>query len=100
EKLVLAVQPYITLLELNWPLDEWSIALKKSQRAMRSEASNAMEGGGEVSVQRKRRLGLPKRQKIYLAVHRYDNSNYYKRLEPEAFGMLSRLAEGQTLADA
>jgi hypothetical protein len=99
ERLTLAVQPYITLLELNWPLDDWSIALKKSQRAMRSEASNAVETG-DAPRKKKRRFALPRRQKTFLAVHRYDNSIYYKRLEPEGFGVLSRLATGKSLAEA
>jgi hypothetical protein len=99
ERLTLAVQPYITLLELNWPLDDWSIALKKSQRAMRSEASNAVETADEPRKKR-RRFALPKRQKTLLAVHRYDNSIYYKRLEPDTFAVLSRLAAGKSLAEA
>jgi hypothetical protein len=98
-KLHLGVQPYITLLELNWPLDDWSIALKKSKRAMRSEASNAVETGGEPR-KRKRRFALPRRHRTFLAVHRHDNSIYYKRLEPEGFAVLSRLAAGRSLGEA
>jgi hypothetical protein len=100
ERLTLAVQPYITLLELNWPLDDWSIALKKSQRAMRSEASNAVETAGGEPRKRKRRFALPRRKKTFLAVHRHDNSIYYKRLEPEGFAVLSRLAAGRSLGEA
>jgi hypothetical protein len=96
-KLRLAIQPYITLLELSWPLDDWSIAVKKAQRAMRSEASNAVESA---RPKRSRPFKLPRRQQVFVAVHRYDNAIYYKRLEPEAFAVLAALRDGASLADA
>ena len=96
-KLRLAVQPYITLLELNWPLDDWSIALKKSINTLRSEASNAVESERPPE---KKRIPLPRKGKAFVAVHRFENSLYYKRLEPDAFRMLAALRDGQTLEAA
>src|SRR5579863_4994425 len=39
----LGLQPYLTLLELAYPLDEFVSAVKKRDGALRSEASNAIE---------------------------------------------------------
>ena len=96
-KLRLALQPYITLLELHWPLDDWSISLKKSANVLRSEASNAVESE---QPKAKKRPKLPKKQTVFVAVHRYENSLYYKRLEHEAYIMLGALRDGQSLAAA
>ncbi|MCU1273475.1 MAG: hypothetical protein JWO48_906 [Bryobacterales bacterium] len=96
-RLRLALQPYITLLELHWPLDDWSIALKKSVNVLRSEASNAVESEQPKAI---RRPKLPKKEAVFVAVHRYENSLYYKRLEPEAFRMLSALRDGRSLESA
>ena len=48
------------------------------------------------------RLHLPTmvREKIYLAVHRFDNSIYYRRVEREAFLILSGLQAQKTLGEA
>jgi len=51
-------------------------------------------------VQRRKRLRLPKRSKVYLAVHRHDNMLYYKRLDPEAFAILQMLQKGLTVEEA
>ena len=96
-KLRLALQPYITLLALRWPLDDWSIALKNAANTLRSEASNAVETDAKATVKRPK---LPRKEKVFVAVHRYQNTLYYKRLEPEAFAMLSALRDGKTLAAA
>ena len=40
-KLRLAIQPYVTLLELKYPLDDYVIQLK--QHGLRRDASNAIE---------------------------------------------------------
>jgi hypothetical protein len=96
-KLRLAVQPYITLLELHWGLDDWTIALKKSANTLRSEASNAVESD---QPKVKKRPPLPKKERVYLAVHRFENSLYYKRLEPAAYRMLTALRDGKSLTSA
>ncbi|HJX85111.1 MAG TPA: DUF2063 domain-containing protein, partial [Candidatus Angelobacter sp.] len=47
-----------------------------------------------------KRMRLPKREKVYLAVHRQENINYFKRLKPEAFALLVALHEGKPLSQA
>jgi hypothetical protein len=99
-KLRLGLQPYLSLLELNYAVDDFLIAVKKQESdVLRGEASNAV---GSAPRERNHRKGSrpPKREKIYLAVHRHDNMLYYKRLDPEAFVILTDLCRGVTLEDA
>jgi hypothetical protein len=99
-KLRLALQPYLSLLELNYAVDKFLVAIKKREAdVLRDEASNTFESMPRVAS-RKLRPRLPKRERIYLAVHRYENTLYFKRLEPEAFAILQELARGQTLEKA
>src|SRR5260221_8819601 len=87
-KLRLGLQPYLSLLDLNYAVDNFLMAVKKREAAgLRGEASNAGESAPAVGAPPKR-IRLPKRTKVYLAGHRHDNMLYYKRLEPEAFAVL------------
>jgi hypothetical protein len=100
DKLRLELQPYLSLLELRYAVDDFLIALKKrATDGLRTEASNAFEAAPKVAP-RKKRIRLPSREDIHLAVHRHDNRLYFKRLEPEAFAILSSLNRGMTVADA
>jgi Putative DNA-binding domain len=99
-ELVLGLQPYLSLLELNFAVDDFLIAVKKGESdVLRGEASNAMDGAPKAAVHRKR-VRFPKREKVYLAVHRHDNMLYYKRLDEEAFLILTSLAGGDTVENA
>lgn len=95
DSLVMRLQPYITLLDLNYALDDYSIALQKSRQPR-----------GEASVERKscqlkvKKVPLPKPNRTTLAVHRFENMLYYKRLDPRAFVLLSALGSGKTLGVA
>jgi hypothetical protein len=99
-KLRLQRQPYLTLLKLHYPLDDFVIALKKRDAAMRGEASNAVDTSQDKQSKPQRRPRLPKRQQIFLVVHRHDNALYYKRLEPQAYALLQALQDGKSLAKA
>jgi hypothetical protein len=97
DKLRLGIQPYVTLLELHYPIDSLIKKFRESQVETGS-ASNA------VSETHRRKTHLirskPSEHPIHLAVHRVDCSVYYKRLAPEAFILLNSLRSGVTLADA
>jgi hypothetical protein len=97
-RLRLGLQPYLTLLVLEHPLDEWVIAVKR-RNALRGEASQAMIGEAG-SRRRPRRPAPPRRGRIHLAVHRHENRLFYKRLEPAAFRILTALGAGATLSAA
>ena len=94
----LYLQPYVQLLELRHPLDDFLLALKKKNAAMRGEASNAVEEGVERA--KLKRVGRPRAKRVWLVVHRYENSLYYKRVEREAYETLVGLREGKSLENA
>ncbi|HUZ07539.1 MAG TPA: DNA-binding domain-containing protein, partial [Candidatus Paceibacterota bacterium] len=96
-KIRLQLQPHLTLLKLENEIDDFLIELKKNS-GLRSEASNAMEQNHR---HKKTRVacGL-KRKTNFLAVHRFQDLVYYKRLEPGQFRLLSALQSGATLEKA
>jgi len=99
-KLKLGLQPYLSLLELNFAVDDFLIAVKKQESdILRGEASNAKDAAPETRSRRKR-VRFPKQEKVYLAVHRHDNALYYKRLEQEEHAILTSLDRGATVEDA
>jgi hypothetical protein len=93
----LALQPHIRLLELQYPVDDFVIAVHRAQ-ANSSITSNAVTKRKQPRTMKKM-VGLQPR-KVYLAVHRFDFSVYYKHLEPEAFLLLEALARGASLGVA
>jgi hypothetical protein len=92
---VLHLQPYISLLELDYPLDDYILAVKKEE----SHRSEAARNERSPSV-KEEHVALPKASKTYLAVHRHQNSLYYKRLDRAAFALLRSLKSGEALGPA
>ena len=94
----LRLQPYIHLLNLRYPVDDLLLEIKKNDDDDNDFASNAMQ------ERRKRKrvqhVAKLKPAAIALAVHRIDNSVYFRRLEREEFTLLSTLHEGKTLQKA
>lgn len=97
DRLKLRLQPYLTLLELDHPVDDYVIAVKQ-RNALRTEASNAVDGVRAAGKPRK--VTRPRLGKIFVAVHRLKNRLYYKRLERPAFLVLEALQAGDSLAKA
>jgi hypothetical protein len=95
----LGLQPYLSLLAMKYPLDDFVIALKRRDAALRSEASNAIDTSAAGS-RRSRQAALPRRRRTYVGVHRFDNALYYKRLDAPAYAILCALRDGHPLADA
>jgi L-fucose mutarotase/ribose pyranase (RbsD/FucU family) len=99
-KLRVSLQPYLSLLELDYAVDKFLLAVKKREAdTLRDEASNTFEAMPK-RAKAKRRLRPPKHERIYLVVHRYDNQLYYKRLQSEAFAVLRGLERGLTVEKA
>ena len=96
-KIHLRLQPHITLLQLQWPLDEYLLALRDSPR-LRAEASNAVVPSDRKP--RPKKVPLPKPAKVHLAVHRYQNVVYYKRLTSDQFGLLTEFRKASSLLRA
>jgi len=92
----LSLQPHLQLLDLQYPVDELVLAVHKE-----TPDSDIMSNA---ATERKKtaRIRLPsmRRVKIYLAVHRFDNSVYYRRIDREAYVLLSALQQHQTLAES
>src|SRR5215472_5742723 len=91
------LQPYIRLLALRYPVDEILLKIRRQQREF-DIASNAVS---DRPARRKPALRkLPKAKSVFLAVHRAENSVYFKRLDAEAFQLLRALGEGKRLSGA
>jgi hypothetical protein len=93
----LRLQPYIQLLRLRYSVDDLLLEIKNN-REENEVASNAFQ------ERRKRKrvetVAKLKPAAIALAVHRIDNSVYFRRLEPEEFALLTELRQGRTLQKA
>jgi hypothetical protein len=94
-QLRLGLQPYLVLLELAHPVDDFMRTLKRSEI---SAVSNAVAATHPRS--RQTFTVRQSRTPIHLAVHRVNFSVYYKRLDPEAYRLLLALRAGATLEDA
>ena len=95
-KLRLRLQPYIRLLDLRYPVDDLLLAIKHD--ASTNVASNAM-----AERQKRKKVSAVARLKpapVYLAIHRMDNTVYFRRLEREEFAILSAAQKGRTLQQA
>ncbi|MGZ4787852.1 MAG: HvfC/BufC N-terminal domain-containing protein, partial [Terriglobales bacterium] len=84
---LLTLQPYLRLLELNYPIHDLLLRLRERRRH-------------DNRIRRISSKFLPTPQKTYIAVHRLDNSVYFKEVEPEAFAMLRALQKGCTVSEA
>jgi hypothetical protein len=92
------LQPYLRLLDLAYPVDELLLKVRGKEEQKSDIASNVVTE--RATQHANKRLRLPKRKKIHLAVHRQENVIYYKRLEPAAFALLVALREGKPLSQA
>lgn len=97
-RLRLGLQPYVTLLDLRYPVDAYLIRVKR-RGALRSEASNTPSAEA-ARRPAPRRAALPRPARTFVAVHRLNDRLFYKRLDPAAFRILSALARGRTLSRA
>lgn len=96
-KLRLALQPYLQLLDVRYPVDDFLIHIKKREALLRGDASNAPTG---VRTTRAKKVKLPPRERCHIAVHRHEGRIFFKRLEPAAGKILLAIRAGRPLADA
>lgn len=90
------LQPYLRLLAAPFAVDDALIAIKDSEHAAGTQASNAVT----LHLVRRTRSRRPRREQIYLAVHRHQDTVYYKRLAREDYQLLRSLEGGAALGDA
>ncbi len=93
----LKLQPYVGLLDLKYPVDDLLLEVRKEDEDT-DFASNAFQERHK----RKRVQAVAKLMPapIFLAVHRVDDSVYFRRIEREEFAILSALRDGKTLGKA
>jgi Putative DNA-binding domain len=92
----LRLQPHLQLLNLRYPVDEVLLAVRKETPQVEI-VSNAASERRQTS-----RTGLPRmrRSPVHLAVHRFEDSVYYRRIDQEAFVLLAALRSGHSIAMA
>jgi hypothetical protein len=91
---VFQLQPHIRLLALRYPVDDLLITVRSDAGSSDTSSNNATVVRKSRAVKKVAQLAP---QDIYLAVHRHENSVYYKRLAPEEFGILAALQRGLPL---
>ena len=92
----IALQPYLRLLAAPYAVDDALLAVRDSSHDSGSQASNAVG----IHLVRRTRSRRPTREQIYLAIHRHDDTVYYKRLSREDFLLLEALEGGDSLGEA
>ena len=92
-----ALQPYIRLLALQYPVDDLRIQVNRASDE-RGAASNAALKPKHRDMTK--RVSLSNREQIFLAVHRRNFMVYYRRIEAEEYRLLSALRDGQPIARA
>jgi hypothetical protein len=98
-RLRLNLQPYLQLLSLDYPVDEFIHAVKQRDELSRGEASNTALAA-PARVVRAAKVALPEAARTHVAVHRLEGTIYFKRLEPAAFKILTAIRAGRTLSQA
>jgi hypothetical protein len=96
-KLKLKLQPYVRLLDLQYPVDDLLLEVRKEYEDT-DFASNAFQERHK--RKRVQAVANLKPAEIFLAVHRVDDSVYFRRIDREEFVILSALRDGKALGRA
>ena len=92
----LDLQPYLRLLEAPYAVDDALLSIRDAADDHAQQASNAVS----IHLVKKTRSRTPRHEHVYLAVHRHEDSVYYKRLAREDYQLLTVLSRGNTLGEA
>jgi hypothetical protein len=92
-----SLQPHLRLLDLNYPADNLLVKIHSGQSDS-GVASNAV--AQPEAATGKTLLPTVRPKQIHLAVHRFDESVYYKRIDHEAYLLLRSIEDDRTLGDA
>jgi hypothetical protein len=96
-KLKLKLQPYVRLLDFQYPVDDLLLEVRKEYEDT-DFASNAFQERHK--RKRVQAVASLKPAEIFLAVHRIDDSVYFRRIAREEFAILSALRDGKALGRA
>ena len=96
-RLRLSLQPYLQLLDLSHPVDDFILALHGRDNLLRSDTSNVPQApqAGRAGTMRR-----PRPERCCIAVHRHGGKIYFKRLDPAAYKILRAIRAGKPLAAA
>lgn len=97
ENSILHLQPYLRLLSLSYPVDDLLLQVRSENGSSASSTNNASSARKRRHV---RRVAALAPNPMHLAVHRLENSAWYKPLSPEEFLLLSALLAGKALGEA
>jgi hypothetical protein len=92
----LRLQPHLQLLDLQYPVDEVVLSVRKLTQEIDIVSNAVSECRQALDV------ALPDvtRSNVYLAVHRFEGSVYYRRIDREEFLLLADLHDGDSIATA
>jgi hypothetical protein len=93
----LRLQPHLRVLELHYPVDDLLIELRSESGSSDSSSNNATVSRKTKHV---RRVAMLEPEEIFLALHRQENSVYYKRLQREDFQLLKALLADEPIGAA
>jgi hypothetical protein len=92
----LSLQPHLQLLQLSYPVDELVLAVRRQTPKSDMMSNTVAE---HVTHARPKLPGM-RRSRVFLAVHRFDNSVYYRRIDREAYRLLRSLQQHRTLGES
>jgi hypothetical protein len=93
----LTLQPHVRLVEAHYAVDDALIAVRNESGSRDTSSNNASTG--HVS-KRTRSLREMERETVHIAVHRFEDTVYYRRLAGEDYRLLLALHQGVALGDA
>ena len=97
ENSTLRLQPHLSVLALSYPVDDLLLQVRTENGSSASSTNNANVARRRHHI---RHIAALAPKPIHLAIHRLENTVWYKLLSPEEFGLLSALIAGRTLGDA
>jgi hypothetical protein len=94
----LRLQPFVRLLDFNYPVDNLLLSIREQNEQDQGEASNTLAESPQRAVLKSVRN--VKREPVYLAVHRVDFSVFFKRLDAPQFAVLQSFEGAASIAEA
>jgi len=92
----LSLQPHLQLLALRYPVDDLVLAV----RVQRPESDIMSNAVSEMVGRTRPKLPNMPHCAVHLAVHRFDKSVYYRRIDREAYLLLNALRQRKTLGES
>lgn len=97
EDSILTLQPHLRLVQAHAAIDDALIAVREDEGDSDSSSNNASTG---FAARRTRRMRNLPSEPVFIAVHRHQDSVYYRRLDHEDFCLLQAIRNRATLSQA